>query len=106
MEKDEKRFQFQMVRQNKLLHTTLHVLLNLAENVNIEKKMVNRQLPLLLVLLLDRSMDQLLFVALTFLKKLSIFQENKNQMASAEIVPKLVQKAFLPDFIYKYKICA
>lgn len=41
--------------------------------------------------LLDRSTEELLFVALTFLKKLSIFEPCKEQMAQADIVPKLVQ---------------
>lgn len=67
--------------------------MNLAEDVHIEKKMSNRQLPVFLVGLLDRSMEELLFVALTFLKKLSIFEENKQIMAEADIVPKLLQLA-------------
>lgn len=90
IQKEEKKYQGQLLRQNKLLHTVLHILMNLAEDVQIEKKMVNRGLAAFLCQLLDRSMEELLFVALTFLKKLSIFEENKDEMFGNDIVPKLV----------------
>lgn len=89
-EREEKKFQYQMLRQNKLLHTGLHILLNLAEDVFVEKKMVNRSLVRMLCQLLDRSMEELLYVALLFLKKLTIFEENKDVMAECKIVPRLV----------------
>ena len=38
-----------------------------------------------LVRLLDRTNTELLILATTFLKKLSIFQENKEQMASCQV---------------------
>ena len=77
-----------LAKQNKLLHTCLYILLCLGEDVNIEKKMVNRQLCSLLCGVLDREMDELVFVALTFIKKLSIFEDNKDVLA--QNLPKLV----------------
>ncbi|CAD7968567.1 unnamed protein product [Amoebophrya sp. A120] len=92
-EKEEKKYQVQVLKQNKLLHTALHILLNLAEDIFIEKKMVNRGLVKMLCALLDRNMEELLYVALLFLKKLTIFEENKEVMAETRIVPRLVQLA-------------
>ncbi|CAD7940440.1 unnamed protein product [Amoebophrya sp. A25] len=94
LQKEEKKFQHQVLRQNKLLHTCLHILINLAEDIFIEKKMVNRMLVRMVCQLLDRSMEELLYVALLFLKKLSIFEENKEVMIrDCRVVPRLVQLA-------------
>jgi len=90
---EEKRYQHQLLRQNKLLCTCVQILLNLAEDVHIEKKMVNRQLVGYLCGLLDREMEELLGGALTFLKKLSVFEDNRDQMFRHDVVPKLVQLA-------------
>eukprot|EP00435_Cladocopium_sp_Y103_P000292 s4225_g1.t1 len=76
--KDEKKYKLQLAKQNKLMHVCLCVLLNLAEEISIERKMVNRKIPSLLIQLLDRSQEDLLLVTLTFLKKLSVFEENKD----------------------------
>ena len=67
-----------------------HVLKNLAEDTVIEKKMVNRQIAIYLVQLLDRDMEELLFVALTFLKKLSVFEDPKEHMREEQLGGKLV----------------
>ena len=66
--------------QEQLLAVCFHVLLNLAEDVTIEKKMKNRNIVFGLVEVLDWSNQELLIVSLTFLKKMSIFKENKNDM--------------------------
>lgn len=47
-----------------------------------------------LVKMLDRSNVELLILATTFLKKLSIYKENKETMASCKIVEKLMK--FVP----------
>ena len=44
-----------------------------------------------LVKMLDRSNIELLILCTAFLKKLSIFQENKDQMAACGLVPRLVR---------------
>ncbi|CAK9102885.1 Kinesin-associated protein 3 (KAP-3) (KAP3) (Smg GDS-associated protein) [Durusdinium trenchii] len=75
------------------MHVCLCVLLNLAEEISIEKKMVNRKIPHLLIQLLDRTQEDLLLVVLTFLKKLSVFEENKDQIAVPETLSNLVRLA-------------
>lgn len=91
--KDEKKYKLQLAKQNKLMHVCLCVLLNLAEEISIERKMVNRKMPSLLIQLLDRSQEDLLLVTLTFLKKLSVFEENKEQIAVPETLSNLVRLA-------------
>ncbi|CAE7209702.1 KAP115 [Symbiodinium natans] len=95
--KDEKKYKLQLRKQNKLMHISLSVLLNLAEEISIEKKMVNRKMPTLLLQLLDRSQEDLLLVVLTFLKKLSVFEENKDQIAVPQTLNNLVRLAQNPN---------
>jgi hypothetical protein len=89
--RDEKKYRMQLSKQNKLMHVCQLVLLNLAEEISIEKKMVNRKIPMLLVQLLDRTHEELLLVALQFLKKLSVFEENKEQISTPDTLSRLVQ---------------
>lgn len=84
MLKDEKKHRIQLNRQNKLMQICMLVLLNLAEDVGIEKKMVNRKIATYLTQYLDRTSEDPLLVALTFLKKLSIFEENKDMIVQSE----------------------
>lgn len=58
----------------------LCLLLNLAEDARTELKMRNKHIVHMLVKILDREDEELLLVAVSFLKKLSIFLENKNDM--------------------------
>mmetsp|Transcript_34629 Transcript_34629/g.73714 ORF Transcript_34629/g.73714 Transcript_34629/m.73714 type:complete len:774 (+) Transcript_34629:76-2397(+) len=95
--KDEKKYKIQLVRQNKLMHVCLMCLLNLAEDIATERKMVNRKMPLLLAQLLDRTHEDLLLVTLQFLKKLSVFQENKDQIAQSATLSRLVNLAQHPN---------
>lgn len=60
-----------------------HVLLNLAEDIGVERKMKKRKITPMLVSMLDRKSPELVMLAVTFLKKLSIFMENKNEMWAA-----------------------
>ncbi len=67
-------------------YVSFYILLNLAEDVNIELKMVNRAIISYLVRTLERRnpdrelLDDLHLLAVTFLKKLSVFRENKAEM--------------------------
>jgi len=80
-------------KQDRLLYYAFYLLLNLAEDVAIERKMRKHNIVGYLVQCLDRANVDLLLVAVMFLKKLSIFQENKDAMTKAQIVPKLVKFA-------------
>jgi len=95
--KDEKQYKIQLTRQNKLMYVALMGLLNIAEEIAIEKKMVNRKMPQLLCQLLDRTHEDLLLVALQFIKKLSVFEENKDSVSTPETLSRLVGLAQHPN---------
>lgn len=65
-------------KQDKLLFVSFYVLLNLAEDVNVERKMIKKNLIPMLMTMLQRNFEDLLILAVTFLKKLSMFEENKD----------------------------
>ena len=57
-----------------------YLLLNLAEDAKVEMKMKNKKIVYMLVQLLERENVDLLILVVSFLKKLSIFVENKTEM--------------------------
>jgi hypothetical protein len=77
-----------------VLFVAFHLLLNLAEDLQIERKMKNRQIISQLMAMLDRNNPDLLFIVLNFLKKLSIFGENKTEMKERGLAEKLTR--FIP----------
>mmetsp|Transcript_12735 Transcript_12735/g.20131 ORF Transcript_12735/g.20131 Transcript_12735/m.20131 type:complete len:805 (-) Transcript_12735:69-2483(-) len=91
--KDEKKYRHQVARQSKLMLVCLSVLLNLAEEISIEKKMVNRKIPSLLASLVERQQEDLILVTLQFLKKLSVFEYNKDTISVTETLSNLVKLA-------------
>eukprot|EP00042_Codosiga_hollandica_P042405 m.388259 g.388259 ORF g.388259 m.388259 type:complete len:872 (+) comp56324_c0_seq1:508-3123(+) len=78
--------------QEHLLYFAVRLLLNQAEDVATERKMRGKDIVRLLVRMLERENIDLLTASVTFLKKLSIYEENKNDMAVEEldVVQKLV----------------
>lgn len=90
----EKKLLALIQKQDRLLYICFYMLLNLAEDVQVEKKMKKKNIVVYLVKMLDRSNVELLILATTFLKKLSIYKENKEKMAECHIVSKLVK--FVP----------
>ena len=59
-----------------------YLLLNLAEDAKIELKMKNKKIVIMLVNLLSRDNTDLLILVVSFLKKLGIFVENKDEMVN------------------------
>ncbi|KAM4022314.1 LOW QUALITY PROTEIN: kinesin-associated protein 3 [Anomaloglossus baeobatrachus] len=88
-EKTYKKYQGLLVKQEQLLRVALYLLLNLAEDTRTELKMRNKNIVYMLVKALNRDNFELLILVVSFLKKLSIFLENKNDMAEMEIIEKL-----------------
>ena len=80
LRKDEKKLGNIIKKQEKVLFVAFHLLLNLAEDLQIERKMKNRQVINLLISMMERNNPDLLFIVLNFIKKLSIFGENKTEM--------------------------
>uniref|UniRef100_A0A0G4GJD9 Kinesin-associated protein 3 n=1 Tax=Chromera velia CCMP2878 TaxID=1169474 RepID=A0A0G4GJD9_9ALVE len=89
---EERRLQRLQARQSRLLYACSLILLNLAEDLSVERKMVKRNIISILVPLLDRrECPELLLVTLTFLKKLCIFEENKNALVDEKVPQKTVE---------------
>lgn len=63
-----------------LFPVAFYLLLNIAENTEVERKMRKKNVIGMLIKTLDRSNTDLLILVVTFLKKLSIFRENKDLM--------------------------
>ncbi|EDQ93153.1 uncharacterized protein MONBRDRAFT_22625 [Monosiga brevicollis MX1] len=84
----------ELTEQEQLLYVALHLLLNLAEDTQTEIKMVRKGLVPQLVTLLDRMNYEFLTLVVTFLKKLSVFEENTAVMIEHDIVTKLAK--FVP----------
>ena len=66
-----------------------YVLLNLAENRDLEGKMVNRKLITFLCPLLTRETKELVHVVVEFLRKLSVTVEYRASIAGENIIPAL-----------------
>ncbi|XP_013883504.1 kinesin-associated protein 3 [Austrofundulus limnaeus] len=86
-----RKYQGLLAKQEQLLRVSLYLLLNLAEDTRTELKMRNKNIVGLLVKVLEREDEELLVLVVSFLKKLSIFLENKNDMAELDTVEKLAR---------------
>eukprot|EP00292_Cryptomonas_paramecium_P004280 CAMPEP_0113720002 /NCGR_PEP_ID=MMETSP0038_2-20120614/36189_1 /TAXON_ID=2898 /ORGANISM="Cryptomonas paramecium" /LENGTH=669 /DNA_ID=CAMNT_0000648559 /DNA_START=27 /DNA_END=2033 /DNA_ORIENTATION=+ /assembly_acc=CAM_ASM_000170 len=91
LEKENRRHKITEKKQDKLLYVCLHVLLNLAEDIGVERKMKKRGVTQILVRMLHRKSPELLLLSVTFLKKLSIFQENKDEMRESNVATQVLK---------------
>lgn len=81
LEKSRKKFKSLTKKQEQLLRVAFYLLLNIAENaMDVERKMRKKNVIGMLIKTLDRTNTDLLILVITFLKKLSIFRENKDLM--------------------------
>ncbi|GMH56687.1 hypothetical protein TrLO_g4274 [Triparma laevis f. longispina] len=71
-------------RQDKLLFVALHLLINLAEDVSVEKKMAKKNMVKMLTQCLDRKSPDCAMLVVTFLRKLSIFADNMKIMGDPD----------------------
>ena len=72
-------------KQDRLLYLAFYLLLNLAEDVSVEHKMQRRGIVPQLIEMLNRCNVELLILAVTFLKRLSVYRENKEQMIKVRL---------------------
>lgn len=77
-------------KQHGVLAASVSVLRNLADDVTVERKMCSRGIVAMLLPLLGRESLALVSLALGFLRKLSVFEENKDAMARLGIARLLV----------------
>ncbi|TPX32870.1 hypothetical protein SmJEL517_g04051 [Synchytrium microbalum] len=97
LEQEQKRHETLIRKQDQLLFASVHLLLNMAEDPTIEVKMVRRGIIPHLTFLVDRNMatastsPALPMLSLNFLKKLSVYRENKDALvqSGSELVSKL-----------------
>lgn len=82
----KEKFEDDEFAQDTLLYVCLHLLLNVAEDMRVELKIRNKGVVGLLVECLKRQNVELLLLVVTFLKKLSVFLENKNEMVDLDTV--------------------
>jgi len=94
-EKSYKKFNALLKKQEHLLRVGVYFLLNLAEDAKVEMKMKNKNIVQLLVKLLQRNNAELLILVVSFLKKLSIYKENKDEMCRNDIMDKIC--ALIPN---------
>jgi hypothetical protein len=98
LQREERRHHIVLERQDRLLQICLLVLRCFAEDVAVEKMLVARRIAQYLIRLLDRSDEDLLFVTLGFIHKLSAFQENVDQVIQhPETVARLAELASHPN---------
>jgi hypothetical protein len=79
-DKELRKLNLMIAKQDKLLYISLTILLNMAEDPMIEKKMKKRKIITFLLRMLERNDFHLLIVSLLFLKKMSIVSENVQQI--------------------------
>ncbi|CAK9802123.1 Kinesin-associated protein 3 [Anthophora quadrimaculata] len=89
LEKSRKKFKSLTKKQEQLLRVAFYLLLNIAENMEVERKMRKKNVIGMLIKTLDRKNTDLLILVIAFLKKLSIFRENKDLMAEENIIEKI-----------------
>lgn len=76
-------------KQEQLLRVAFYLLINIAENTKLEEKMRRKNIIKMLVKALERQNIDLLVLIVTFLKKLSIVRDNKDEMKELNVIEKL-----------------
>lgn len=85
------KFMFLVRKQDRILKMAFLILLHLAEEPRIEKKMVKKDIVGAIIKHINRPNINLLSELLIFLKKLSLFQVNKDAMIKAGLLDLLMQ---------------
>lgn len=93
-EATQRRMELATRKQDRLLYVSFYLLLNLSEDPSVERKMKKRNITVYLVKMLERRSVDLLVLCVTFIKKLSIYRENKDKMLECNIIDKLAR--FVP----------
>lgn len=83
------RFFLLVRKQDRILKLSFYILSHLAEDLKVEYKMVKKDIVTVVMSQLNRRELQLILLLLTFLKKLSIFQINKDTMVKNGILEKI-----------------
>ena len=85
------KFLFLVRKQDRIMYLSFLILLRLASELRVEYKMVKKDIVTLILNNIDRKNLNLLYVLLCFLKKLSIFAQNKDVMVKNNALEKLMK---------------
>ncbi|EQC25403.1 hypothetical protein SDRG_16730 [Saprolegnia diclina VS20] len=88
---EKKKNKKRLKKQDQLLYVCLSVLFNLAEDIHTERKMVKKKIVHFLAKMLDRVTPDLVILTIGFLKKLSVFEENKETMIELQVPEKIIR---------------
>jgi len=92
--REEKRYRSILEQQDRLLLLCLLLLRDMAEDTGVEKRLVSQRLCSFLVQMLTRNSEDLVLHALGFLHKLTLFEQNKDQLVqSSDALSRLVDLA-------------
>ena len=87
--KAEKKFHTFVSKQEQALRVSIYLLLNISEDSKVEEKMAKKSIVALLAAMLERQSQELLILVVSFLKKLSCYTKNKEEMKALNVVDKL-----------------
>jgi hypothetical protein len=73
-------------KQDKVFLVGFYILLNLAEDITTERKMIKKGLIPMLIAMLTHTSEELLELILRFLKKLAIYEENKDALKELNVI--------------------
>ncbi|CAI2734528.1 unnamed protein product [Schistosoma spindalis] len=84
-------------KQEQLFRVSFYLLLNISEDISVEIKMHNKGIVSMICKCLNRDNFELLILLVSFLKKLSIFSENKDEMLKNGVIDKLSKMLCRPE---------
>jgi hypothetical protein len=90
-QKELDKFLFLVRKQDRILRLAFTILMHMAEDPKVEMKMVKKDIVCNLVRNLDRSNINLIVVILLFLKKLSIYDVNKEAMIKYNLLDEFIK---------------
>lgn len=91
------KFQLLTTKQDQLLRVGFNLLMNIGETTKVEDKIRKRNIIDYLIKCVERQNKDLLQVVLQFLKRLSIYHVNKEQMANLNLIEKLPRIFMIQD---------
>uniref|UniRef100_A0A915DGA9 Kinesin-associated protein 3 n=1 Tax=Ditylenchus dipsaci TaxID=166011 RepID=A0A915DGA9_9BILA len=99
-ENAQRKWDFAMKKQDQLITAGIKLLLNLADDVRVENKMVKRgMIPILMKCLEHKATFVLLLSSVNFLWKLSAFTENRQVMESLGVLEKRMVNAGIVNYV-------
>ncbi|CAL8098284.1 unnamed protein product [Calicophoron daubneyi] len=91
------KFESLIRKQEQLFRVSFYLLLNISEDLNVEVKMHHKGIVSLISRCLNRNNFELLILLVSFLKKLSIFVENKDEMLRNKVIEHVIKLLDRPE---------